>query len=217
MAAVVVFDCFDTLITSAPMPGPEVWTATLVRTLDLGPRDAGAVVRSVFGTLHAAMSDRSALQPATLDLLDTALREHGVHRDCAAQERALWRALGCDDPGQYQLCEPVAEALRRVADAGHTVRLLSNCYLPSALMRRLLERLRAPEVWDRGVFTADGGPKKPDARVFRDIGDGAFDRRVMVGDSAELDLRPAAALGWDTVRIDPAAPAPEPLYALLKC
>jgi FMN phosphatase YigB (HAD superfamily) len=217
MAAVVVFDCFDTLVTSAPLPGPDVWTATLVRTLDLEPSDAGAVVRSVFGTLYAAMSDRSAPQPATMDLLDAALREHGVPRETAEQERALWRALGCEDPRQYRLCEPVAEALRRVADAGHTVRLLSNCYLPSPLMRRLLERLRAPEVWDRGVFTADGGPKKPDPRVFQDIGDGAFDRRVMVGDSPELDLAPATALGWDTVRIDPASPDPRPLYALLRC
>ncbi|MFJ2116003.1 MULTISPECIES: HAD family hydrolase [unclassified Streptomyces] len=217
MPAVVVFDCFDTLVTSAPLPGPEVWTASLADTLDLDARDAGAVARSVFATLHAAMSDRSALQPATLGLLDAALRERGTPRGIPAQERALWRALGCEDPGQYGLCVPVADALRRVADAGHTVRLLSNCYLPSPLMRRLLERLRAPGVWEQGLFTADGGPKKPDARAFQQIGEGAFDRRVMVGDSPELDLVPAAALGWETVRIDPVRPDPAPLYALLGC
>ncbi|WP_103500277.1 MULTISPECIES: HAD family hydrolase [unclassified Streptomyces] len=217
MPSVVVFDCFDTLVTSRPLPDAETWPAVLAETLDLDARDSGAVVREVFGTLYTAMSDRSATQPATLHLLEAALRKRGLIRDRPDQERALWQALGCDDPGQYQLCAPVAEALRRAADAGHTVRLLSNCYLPGSQMRLLLERLGVPPVWERALFTADGGPKKPDPRAFGRVGDGDFQRRVMVGDSAELDIVPAAALGWETVHIDPAAPDPAPLYELLGC
>lgn len=202
-AAVVVFDCFDTLVTShRPFPSPGEFTASLARELALDDASAGQVVRTVLGTVQAAMADPSALQPPTLALLDAALREWAAPRERADLERALWHALGAADEDRYALCEPVAEAMSRVARAGHTVRLLSNCYLPGALMRRLLERLKVPDVWDRAVFTADGGPKKPDARAFRLIGEGPFERRVMVGDSEETDLAPAAALGWDTVRVD---------------
>ncbi|MEK8173293.1 acyl-CoA dehydrogenase family protein [Streptomyces sp. M19] len=83
-------------------------------------------------------------------------------------------------------------------------------------MRELLRRSKVPEVYERALFTADGGPKKPDPRAFHLIGEGDFTRRVMVGDSVELDIAPAAALGWDTVRVDPEAPAVEGLFALLE-
>ncbi|MDJ1130775.1 HAD family hydrolase [Streptomyces iconiensis] len=215
MPALVVFDCFGTLVTSRPLPDPEQFTAGLADVLELDRRTAGAVVRTVYGAVFTAMSDPYALQPATMDLLDAALREQGAPRRVPAMERALWHALGCADPGQYALCEPVADAMRRVSDAGHTVGVLSNCYLPGGLMRALLRQSKVPETYDRALFTADGGPKKPDPRAFRLIGEGDFERRVMVGDSVELDLAPAAALGWDTVRVDPAAPAVAGLFTLL--
>ncbi|MFG2097486.1 HAD family hydrolase [Streptomyces sp. NPDC048612] len=215
MPAVVVFDCFDTLVTSRPLPGPREFTACLTDVLALERRCAKEVVEAVYTTLFTAMSDRSALQPPTLDLLDAALRERGAAREKAELEKALWYALGCEEPGQYALCAPAAEAMRRTAAAGNTVRLLSNCYLPGSLMRRLLHRVRVPAVYERAHFTADGGPKKPDPRAFRFIGEGDFERRVMVGDSEETDLAPAAALGWETVRIHPAAPDLTELLALL--
>ncbi|MGW0332541.1 HAD family hydrolase [Streptomyces sp. NPDC003011] len=215
MPAAVVFDCFDTLVMSRPLPGAEHFTASLADALELDQRRAGEVVHTVFTAVFAAMSDRSALQPATMDLLDAALRERGEPRGRADLEKALWNALGCADPDQYTLCEPAADAMRRTAAAGHTVRLMSNCYLPGPLMRRLLHRLKVPEVYDRTLFTADGGPKKPDPRAFRLIGEGDFERRVMVGDSEEKDIAPAAALGWDTVRVDPADPDLTRLLTLL--
>ncbi|MEU3059862.1 HAD family hydrolase [Streptomyces subrutilus] len=216
MPAVVVFDCFDTLVLSRPLPGAEHFTACLADVLALDQRRAGEVVRSVFDALLTAMADPSALQPPTLDLLEAALREQGERRERADLEEALWRALGCADPAQYTLCAPVADAMTRIAAAGHTVRLMSNCYLPGPLMRRLLDGLHVPGVYERALFTADGGPKKPDPRAFRLIAEGAFDRRVMVGDSAELDIEPARALGWETVRVNPARPDPARLLALLE-
>ncbi|MFJ9648365.1 HAD family hydrolase [Streptomyces sp. NPDC004244] len=216
MPAVVVFDCFDTLVLSRPLPGAEHFTACVAEALALDPRRAGEVVETVLGAVLTAMSDPSALQPPTLGLLETALRERGERREKADLERALWQGLGCEDPGQYTLCEPIADAMGRVAAAGHTVRLMSNCYLPGPLMRRLLQGLDVPEVYERALFTADGGPKKPDPRAFRLIGQGAFEQRVMVGDSGELDIEPARALGWDTVRVNPAEPDPGELLALLE-
>ncbi|MFE2523299.1 HAD family hydrolase [Streptomyces sp. NPDC059382] len=216
MPAVVVFDCFDTLVLSRPLPGAEHFTACLTEGLALDTRRAEAVVRTVFDAILTAMTDPLAPQPPTLDLLDNALRERGEPREIADLEEALWQALGCADPGQYTLCAPMADAMSRAAAAGHTVRLMSNCYLPGPLMRRLLHGLRVPEVYDRALFTADGGPKKPDARAFRLIGEGDFDRRVMVGDSAELDIEPARALGWDTVHVNPERPDPTRLLTLLE-
>ncbi|MFC5238865.1 HAD family hydrolase [Streptomyces atrovirens] len=215
MSALVVLDCFDTLVTSRPLPGPERFTVVLADALELDTGSAGAVVHTVYGTLYEAMTDPGASQPATLDLMEGALRAQGAVRERAAVEGALWRALGCADPDEYVLCAPVAEAALRAHEAGHTLRLLSNCYLPGDLMWDLLRRAGAPDIFDRGLFTADGGPKKPDARAFRRIGEGDFERRVMVGDSAELDLAPAAALGWDTVRVTPGAPVPDAFFTLL--
>lgn len=216
MPAVVVFDCFDTLVLSRPLPGSERFAACLADVLALDARCAGAVVDTVFGAVLAAMSDRSALQPPTLGLLREALREQGERRPGADLDEALWQALGCADPDQYTLCEPAADAMRRVAAGGHTVRLMSNCYLPGPLMRRLLHRLEVPEVYERALFTADGGPKKPDPRAFRLIGEGVFERHVMVGDSEELDIGPARELGWDTVRVNPGHPDLTELLDLLK-
>lgn len=216
MPAAVVFDCFDTIVMSRPLPGPETYTARLADVLALDQRCAGQVVHTVFTAVFAAMSDRSALQPPTMALLDAALRERGEPRERADMEKALWHALGCADPDQYALCEPAADAMRRTAAAGHTVRLMSNCYLPGNLMRRLLHQVNVPEVYDRTLFTADGGPKKPDPRAFRLIGEGDFGRRVMVGDSEETDIAPAAALGWDTVHVDPGDPDLTELFTLLE-
>ncbi|MFI0773158.1 HAD family hydrolase [Streptomyces sp. NPDC021212] len=215
MPAAVVFDCFETLIMSPPLPGPETFTVRLAEVLTLDERCAARAVETVYAHVFAAMSDRSALQPPIIGLLESALREQGERRSEADLEKALWHAHGCTDADQYELCEPAAAAMRRAADAGHTVRLLSNCFLPGNLMRRLLRRTGVPEVYDRALFTADGGPKKPDRRAFELIGEGAFERRVMVGDSEELDIAPAAALGWDTVRVDPRAPDLTGLLTLL--
>jgi HAD superfamily hydrolase (TIGR01549 family) len=215
MPAVVVFDCFGTVIVEKrPMPGPEDFTASLAGVLRLDAATAAEVVGEVFGTLYAAMVDKSALQPATAGLLDAALRRRDAARSPQELEHALWEALGCAQEDRYELCEPVAEAMLRTAAAGHSVRMLSNCYLPGTLMRRLLTDLKAPEV-DRAHFTADGGPKKPDPRAFELVAEGGFERRIMVGDSPDNDIDPARALGWETVRVDPARPDPAELYALL--
>ncbi|MFE6743264.1 HAD family hydrolase [Streptomyces tubercidicus] len=213
---VVVFDCFGTIITERrPMPGPDDFTRAVAEVLVLDRKPADEVVTEVFTTLYTALVDKSALQPATRDVLDTALRSRGVVRPAEDLNRALWRALGCEDDDRYALCESAADAMRRTAGAGHTVRLLSNCYLPGGLMRRLLAQLRVPEVYDRAHFTADGGPKKPDPRAFELITAGPFGRRIMVGDSDDNDLTPARRLGWDVVPVDPARPDFGELYALL--
>ncbi|GAA2605943.1 hypothetical protein Stube_62370 [Streptomyces tubercidicus] len=213
---VVVFDCFGTIITERrPMPGPDDFTRAVAEVLALDRKLADEVVTEVFTTLYTALVDKAALQPATRDVLDTTLRSRGVVRPAEDLDRALWRALGCEDDDRYALCEPAADAMRRTAGAGHTVRLLSNCYLPGGLMRRLLTRLRVPEVYERAHFTADGGPKKPDPRAFELITAGPFGRRIMVGDSDDNDLTPARRLGWEVVPVDPARPDFGELYALL--
>ncbi|MFD0266178.1 HAD family hydrolase [Streptomyces sp. NPDC127106] len=214
---VVVFDCFGTVVTERrPMPGPDEFTRAVADVLALGRQSAGEVVQEVFTTLYAALVDKSALQPATRDVLATALRDRGVVPPAEDLDRALWRALGCEDDDRYELCEPAADAMRRTAEAGHTVRLLSNCYLPGNLMRRLLAGLKVPEVYDRALFTADGGPKKPDARAFELITSGPFRRKIMVGDSDDNDIAPARRLGWDVVPVDPGRPDFAGLDALLR-
>ncbi|MGW2026519.1 HAD family hydrolase [Streptomyces decoyicus] len=213
---VVVFDCFGTIITERrPMPGPDDFTRAVAEVLVLDRNPAAEVVKEVFTTLYTALVDKSALQPATRGVLDTALRNRGVARPAEDLDRALWRALGCEDDERYELCAPAADAMRRTAEAGHTVRLLSNCYLPGDLMRRLLTDLEVPAVYDRAHFTADGGPKKPDVRAFELITAGPFGRRIMVGDSDDNDLTPARRLGWDVVPVDPGRPDFGELFTLL--
>lgn len=211
----VVFDCFGTVVTeSRPMPDPGDFTREIGHVLLLESRLAAGIVDEVFTALHTAMADKSALQPGTRDLLVAALRTRGVTRTGEDIDRALWRALGCEEDDRYALCEPAAEAMRRTADAGHAVRLMSNCYLPGGLMRRLLTGLEVPEVYDSALFTADGGPKKPDPRAFEQIAAGPFRRRVMVGDSEANDMIPARRLGWETVRVR--SRQPESAFAELR-
>lgn len=215
MPALVVFDCFGTVVTElTPMPEASELAERLATALRLPPATATAVVDDLVGTLWTALTDPAAEQPASRDLLGRALAEHGAGADAPDVDRALWQVLGPDD-GRFRLCAPAAEAMVRVAAAGHTVRMISTCYLPGDQMLRLLGGLGVPDVLDSGLFSADGGPKKPDPRAFAAIGAGDFARRVMVGDTPHNDIAPAQDLGWDTVRIDPAAPDFAPLHTLL--
>ncbi|GAB3966625.1 HAD family hydrolase [Streptomyces sparsus] len=215
MPALVVLDCFGTLVTELrPMPDAPELAHRLATGLGIPDRTANAVVDELFETFWKVFTDPSAEQPETRDLLTRVLRRHEVRAGPERLDAVMWHLLGPDD-GRFALCRPAAEAMTEAAAAGHVVRLLTNCYLPGDQMRRLLRHLDVPDVLDACLFTSDGGPKKPDPRVFRHIGRGTFTRRVMVGDTPWNDTEPARALGWDTVLVDPAAPDFGPLRALL--
>lgn len=215
MPALVVFDCFGTVVTElTPMPEAPELARRLAAALGLPSATAAAVIDDLIGTLWTALTDPAAEQPASRELLARVLDEHGVPADAAAVDRTLWHVMGPDD-GRFRLCAPAAEAMVRTAAAGHTVRMVSTCYLPGDQMRRLLAGLGVPDVLDACLFSADGGPKKPDPRAFAAVGAGDFTRRVMVGDTPHNDIAPARELGWDTVQVDAAAPDFTPLHALL--
>jgi len=215
MASLVVFDCFGTLVTEQrPFPEPAELANRVASVLAVPEHSAMAVVDTVLTTLLGVFADVTASQPATRTLLTTTLNGLGIRADPAALDRVLWHTLGQVDD-RFTLCRPAAEAMRRVAEGGHTVRLLSNCYLPGDLMRRLFDDLGVPDVLDRCVFTGDGGPKKPDPRAFALAGAGPFGLRVMVGDSPVNDIEPARALGWTAVQIDAADPRFDELHAVL--
>ncbi|GAA4955254.1 hypothetical protein GCM10023238_22340 [Streptomyces heliomycini] len=131
MSALVVFDCFDTLVTSRPLPGPERFTAVSPTRSSWYTGSAGAVVHTVYGTLYEVMTDPGASQPATLDLMEGALRAQGAVRERAAVEGALWRALGCADPDGYVPVRAGRAGRAPGARGGPTRSGSVHCYLPA--------------------------------------------------------------------------------------
>jgi FMN phosphatase YigB (HAD superfamily) len=195
--ALVVFDCFDTLLTSAPdAPQPEHWSGLFARHLRIPEAEAK---RAVYPLITSCLGEGS-MNIATEDiLLRTVCRGAGAPSLPSALT-ALWAAAGNDD-GRYAAAAGVRQLLARLRAEGHTLRLLSNCVLTRQHMIRLLGELGLLGLFSELHLSSEGVGKKPFQPFFGRAARGSWEQIVMVGDSYEIDLAVAEDLGWDTVNV----------------
>jgi FMN phosphatase YigB (HAD superfamily) len=205
MTTLVVFDLFGTLVRGAPAAASRaIVTRAAVECFGIEERLASALGRDVGQRLTVELSRRSAQQRPTVDVVQVVARRHGLSLSPEDVERWLWAVYGPAGAG-YEVVTGAVEALTVLRSAGCTLRVLSGCVPNGAVMTRILAHLSLATFFDRCLYSSDGGPRKPHAAAFERIGAGSFDRRVMAGDDPDLDLLPAASLGWLPVRVDPAA------------
>lgn len=139
-------------------------------------------------------------QPATEDVLRDGVAAIGRPGRLDEALDALWHAQG-NAARDHRALEGAAELLDAVAAAGDAVRMLSNCLLTAAQMRRLLDDVGlGPRVGEL-YLSSEGRGKKPSVAFVRHAGAGPFSRRVMVGDDEALDLAPARAAGFATALV----------------
>lgn len=210
-AQLVVCDLFGTLVlTDRPRPTHREAAKQLMVNLSCDYDTARRLVYPLY--LGLATADREQhettyLLGAICDRLGLAF---GVDEVC----HALWPILG-NGLGDYYLRPGASDFLGRIRAAGHELRLLSNCILPAEWMMKLLAEVGLGESFHACHFSSSGRGKKPHLRFFRMAGDGAFDTRWMLGDLVELDLEPAARLGWRTVLVNDEVDLAETATAIL--
>lgn len=171
---------------------------------------------------------RERLAPDLLDLIREA--EQDGHLVGAAvmsgsedESRAYWiylytrflRELGIDDEGlaerlfatfrsvsSYKLYDDVEATLDRLRGAGYDLGLISNF---ERWLEQLLVELEVGRAFRTTVISGVEGVAKPDPAIFELALERAgvdASRAVYIGDSPEMDIRPATAVGMSAVLLD---------------
>lgn len=119
-----------------------------------------------------------------------------------------WAAalVACEQRVMSELLQVASDALgtlKLLRQQGFRLGLVSNAFLPPALILGSLERFGLLEYLDAWVFSTDVGQRKPGRIIFEAILqklEVAPDCAVMVGDELECDIAGAQALGCWTVQ-----------------
>jgi FMN phosphatase YigB (HAD superfamily) len=117
--------------------------------------------------------------------------------------RRIWHSIN-DAPllPNIRLFPDAASTLRSLSQAGWRQAIVTNRPWPAEILNRRLRECGLPNVFEAIVTSADVGVRKPHALVFetalRDLGVNPEDT-VLVGDSYEIDVVPAAVLGMTPI------------------
>lgn len=193
----VVCDLFDTLVV-AERRRPDHREAA--RLLGEGLAVDHDTARRLVYPLYLGMVVRERRQLETVALIQSTCDQLALSVGADEVCTALWSILG-NGNGDLRLRPGVADFLAEIRAAGHELRLLSNCMLPVSWMHRLLAEVGLAGAFDACYFSSGGAGKKPELDFFRTAGEGDFARRWMLGDLVDIDLQPAAELGWETVLV----------------
>ena len=145
------------------------------------------------------------------------LAEAAIEADAAGVERFIEAEHELWFP-QHQLDSMTHALLESLRGRGLKLGVVSNAFDPPELLRRDFERLGIAERIDAAVFASEVGSRKPHPAIFeRALGalGVVAERTLFVGDSLEVDIAGAAALGMHTCqalwfRADEDETAPEP-------
>lgn len=120
------------------------------------------------------------------------------------EDDALAQTFSATVERRLDLLPGAVEALDAARDHGLQVGLLTNGPVP--FQRDKFDRLEIADRFDHIAISGETGHWKPAPEAFHGVFEALGVRprdAVMVGDSPEHDLRPAAALGMRTVHIHP--------------
>lgn len=186
-SALVVLDIGSTLV-DGPARGPG---SRLAEKLGLKRPEKKALTEAI-------MTSRLVDADAAYDLIREHFGRTGEQVRAAVAE--IWSAQETDS----RPILGVAEALDRLAAHGHRLALLSNIWTPylRSVRKHFGDFFDAHIPAELQLFSCREGLAKPDpdlfAEVLRRAGAHASDA-VMVGDSYDKDIAPAAAAGMRTV------------------
>ena len=186
----VIFDIFDTLLVR-PLIDPE-------RVKDVVARRIGGDTAVSYLRQRAEMEHRArgkAGRDVDLEMVYREWLESGALR---AEELSQLRAQEeASELASVTVRADAAALLRRLADAGKTVVLASDTFLPQALIERMLAA-NGITGWQRIYCSSAVGLRKDSGALFRHIlaaEDVVAAKAVMVGDNERSDFQIPADLG----------------------
>lgn len=194
---VIIFDADHTLYTPvADRAYRELFVA--MAAAEVSSEEARSVWEEHYPRCRKEWSGaedyRQAAIRQTLEALGTAPDEEMLQ---GLQDR-FWRRVADDltvEDGTRSMLEQLAER--------HTLALATD-ELPGPLQRKMEAALGGMDLFDTVVTARDAGTLKPSERFYQPILDRtgtAPAETVMVGDSWDRDLAPAAELGMETVHL----------------
>jgi HAD superfamily hydrolase (TIGR01549 family) len=225
----VIFDLDDTLCRgTAPIDWAAV-TAIQVAALTpdcarlgFGHLDLAEVVRRFWAGFAAAYPEPDQHPEAPLEerrwrdgpaALRITLAEHGAM--CAEEDAAcLWEALWKVPPSakNHHLYPDATATVLALREAGYRLAVATSRPQSAAVTTRELRELGLPDVFEAVMAAGEAGYRKPHPRVFALAAEQLGvrpEQAVVVGDSYESDIVPAAGLGMAPVlKLNERAPDP---------
>jgi putative hydrolase of the HAD superfamily len=126
------------------------------------------------------------------------LQELGIEEDELAER--LYAKFSSSS--SYKLYDDVLVTLDELRDDGYRLGLISNF---ERWLEEMLVELEVGDLFETAVISGIDGVEKPDPAIYRlalDRAGVAPERAVHVGDSLDMDVRPAGSVGMSTVLLD---------------
>ncbi|MCK8061487.1 MULTISPECIES: HAD family hydrolase [unclassified Fusibacter] len=120
------------------------------------------------------------------------------------QELCLAEAFYGEYMRTVKVNEAVFEQLRSDKRRGMNIGVISNCYMPAELYRKVFVACGIDEYVDAYFFSYEQGMMKPNLELFKralHYFDVEPRHAMMVGDSLKADIEPARSLGMEHMRI----------------
>lgn len=202
MTRLVLFDLYGTLLhADMPIyPSPEAVAGVLARDARYAKIAQPLTERLIERVAEEVTRSPGLEQAPTIDVIQDCCRAVGAPFDKKSVLELMWRLLTPPNVGAVEPAEGAEVLLRELSSRGHELRVLSNCLLPRPLVERQLHEARLLPWLTQLHLSSEGGPRKPDLAAFV-IAAAPYEDCVMVGDVPDLDLAPAAELGWRTVLV----------------
>lgn len=212
MIEIVFFDAGETLLRPHPSFAELFARTARGYGVDLSPEE----VQRVQGELAPHLVDLIEEEgEESLRYEGSSLSEEQSERFWMHLYRRLLKALGVVDEGlalalftvfsssaSYKLFDDVLPALRAVDAAGYRKGLISNF---ERWLEQMLVDLEVGHHFEPAIISGIEGVEKPDPKIYEialERADVAPENAAHVGDSPEMDVRPASALGIQGILLD---------------
>ena len=194
-AEVVSFDLFDTLLMRCTLSPEDVFGITALRAARSGP------VPAAFAAVRKACQE--SLPDAPLARI---YEQIALELDLSDEEASRLMRLELEtERAVLRLRQPVADLLRRAAEDGKRIFLVSDMCLPSAWLADLLNELGVGG-YERLLVSCEEGLGKREGLLEELLKTGAAPEKILhIGDDLLSDIRPAESAGMRAFRIPSAA------------
>jgi len=209
----ILFDLGDTLLDFGPVDTIELFEQGARRTyeylqqrgLDLPPfsqyhRKQLRAIRRAYAWSHIRRREFNSL-----DVIGKLAARMGHRLSGEDLEEVAW--LWYEPLSRRATVEPgVRPMLRGFAEAGITLGIISNTFIPASVLNRHLASVELLELLPVRIYSCDIGYRKPHPRIFRhalEAADLRPEETIFVGDTPKADIQGAHRAGMITVLKDP--------------
>ncbi|OQX12292.1 MAG: hypothetical protein BWK76_17940 [Desulfobulbaceae bacterium A2] len=222
---VVCFDYFDTLVVRqvAPEHTKRIAAALLNQLLHVGPSCAELYGRRQQLELQLCRQRADQGGEPEFDLAELARLWYEELQRSYPESLSRWDAegfvrmildveLAVEQNVQYP-CRPVVDLARRLKQAGYTLVLASDFYLPGEFFRRMVTARGLDDLFTQIYVSIDHGAAKGSGRLYDKISADMglpLSKLFMLGDNPHADIAMATARGLPALRVD--NPAQRRLY-----